>query len=101
MKEIPAVSVERVLAWKTTNAFSLADLQPSGPAGNYRAPGDILLAGKYIEILRRIVVRDALCLRGGGPVDPVLLYDGDRAIGALMPMVVNPGGRKPWVGRNT
>jgi len=63
----------------------LADLRRE-TAGHYRAPKAILLNRRYIDYLRRLRVRVVLRFRASNPEAPVVLFDGNRAIGALMPL---------------
>lgn len=83
----PAQKVEHLLGWNTTHEFDLAELRTTGPSGHYWAPRRILLNRKYVEYLRRISVREHLYFRASVPYDPVLIFDGNNIIGALMPML--------------
>jgi hypothetical protein len=79
--------VEHFLAWRTTHGFELADLRVTGPEGHYRTPRGIVLNPKYIDFLKRLKTIRHLHFRGSGERDPVIIFNGERVIGALVPMI--------------
>jgi hypothetical protein len=84
--EITAEKVERILDRNTTHGFVLANLRTTPPDGNYLTPTGIILNRKYVGYLRGLSMKKSLRFRASGPDDPVIILDGDRIIGALMPM---------------
>ena len=85
-KVVPPQGAERLLASKTDHEFALADLDQKDAAGHYVAPGGIHLGHKYIDALRGSPLKANLRMRGKGPNDPVLIVDGEKIVGVMMPI---------------
>src|SRR5262245_6120669 len=80
--------VEPFLNRATTHGFGLADLEAVPPNGNYRAPDGTLLNRKYVTFLKHLDTIKELHFRGSKVDEPVLILDGRKVIGALVPMIV-------------
>ena len=85
-RTISAQTVESLLARKTTHEFGFNDLKSTGVAGNYQAPQNILLNKRYISYLKSLPTSSRFRFRAEGPLDPVLVADGTKIIGIVMPM---------------
>jgi hypothetical protein len=85
-KSVPAKAAQRLLESKTDREFGLKDLQKKTADGHYLAPGEIQLNGKYVELLKRSKRKDTVRFAAKGPDDPVLIMDGRKAVGVMMPM---------------
>src|SRR4051812_36347740 len=83
-KTLPPQAPERLLQSTTDHEFALADLDRKGR--QYEAPGSIRLNHKYIDLLRESPVKANWRFRAKGPNDPVLIVDGDKVVGVMMPM---------------
>jgi hypothetical protein len=84
-KRLAAEKVKQFLELPMTHSFRLDDLSVL-PTGNYRTPQGIVLNRKYIAFLRELGDEMQLHFRSGEKIHPVIIYDGDTIIGALMPM---------------
>jgi len=78
--------IERLFTWETTIDFGLNDLTLTASSGNFWAPNNILLSKKYLQILQTLTPNESIRFYGSQPHSPVLIFDGDQIIGALMPM---------------
>ena len=85
-RTLSAQTVESLLARKTTYEFGFNDLKSTGAAGNYQAPQNILLNKRYISYFKSLPASPRLRFRAEGPLDPVLIADGTKIIGIVMPM---------------
>lgn len=84
-KSVPSQTVQRLLESNTDHEFGFADLSRR-EAGDYMAPGSIQLNRKYIDYLQKTRLKASLRFRARGPNDPVLVLDGDKVVGVVMPM---------------
>lgn len=85
-RKLPPERAERLLAWKTDREFLVTDLKREAPDGHYRGLDSIQLSRVYVEFLRALPLRKTLRFRAKGPDDPVLLLDGAKVVGAVMPL---------------
>ncbi len=85
-KNLPAPNVQRLLDSPTDREFGSSDLEQKGPDGHFVAPGPLQLNRKYIDLLRGTSLKSSLRFRAKGPLDPVLILDGQKVVGAMMPM---------------
>jgi len=84
-KNIPPQSVQRLLDSKTDHDFGFADLGKT-PTDHYLAPGPIQLNRIYVDYLRKTSLSGTLRFKAGGQYNPVLILDGDKVVGVVMPM---------------
>jgi hypothetical protein len=85
-KSLPPDNVKRLLDSKTDREFKLSDVNPMTGGEHYLAPGPIQLNRKYVDILRASPKSGSLSFRSKGSTDPVLIMDGNEAVGVVMPM---------------
>ena len=85
-KTVPAAGAQRLLQSTTEREFGLADLNRTATGGHYVAPGSIQLNRKYIELLRGSPLKPTLRFGAAGQNDPVLIMDGKKVVGVMMPM---------------
>jgi len=85
-KTVPAQGVQRLLQSETDKEFGLDDLQKKSGDGHYVAPSGMQLNRKYINLLRESPVKATLQFRAKGANDPVLILDGQKVVGVMMPM---------------
>jgi hypothetical protein len=85
-KSLPPKNAQKLLDSKTDHEFALKEVEPTAEGGHYLAPGEIQLNRKYIELLRRTKQKDRIRLAAKGAEDPVLIKDGDKVVGVMMPM---------------
>jgi hypothetical protein len=85
-KSVGARGVERMLASETDHEFGPGDLKRKSDGGHYVAPGDIVLGHKYVELLRGSGLKGRLRFRGKARNDPVLILDGKKVVGVVMPI---------------
>jgi hypothetical protein len=85
-KSVPPQGAVRLLQSQTDHEFGLSDLSRTAADGHYLAPGPIQLNRKYVELLRGSSLRATLRFRGKGANDPVLILDGEKVVGVVMPM---------------
>jgi len=88
-KMIPLEEIERLLVIETTACFHLDELRQVHPSGRFETPNGIQLNKKYIHLLQYITTKDVLYLRTSTPQSAVIFCDGEKIIGALMPMKPN------------
>ena len=84
-KSVPSTAPQRLLQSSTDHEFGLGDLQKNA-AGRYVAPGPIQLNQKYIDLLRASSLKATLRFRAKGANDPVLILDGQKVVGVVMPI---------------
>jgi hypothetical protein len=84
-KSIAPQGAQRLLQSSTDHEFGLADLERKGD-GHYVAPGPVQLNRKYSDFLRRLSLKSSLRFGAKGPNDPVLILDGKKVVGVMMPM---------------
>ena len=94
-QSLPAPGAQRLLQSETDHQFRLADLDRKAADGHYLAPGGIQLNRKYIDFLRGSPLKGTLRFAAKGPNDPVLILDGQKVVGVMMPMKSANGGRPP------
>lgn len=82
-KAIPSQNVQRLLQSDTDHEFDLDDLE-KGAGGHYVAPRSVKLNNKYIDFLRR--AKASIRFRAKGPMDPILILDGEDVVGVVMPV---------------
>ena len=85
-KLLPLQKVQRLLEIDTTACFQLEELRQQDPGGHYQTPNGILLNKKYIQLLQHLTPQDDLYLRTSTPQATVILCDGQKIMGALMPL---------------
>ena len=86
-KSVPPQAAQRLMRSDTDREFGPDELERKGAAGgHYLAPGGIQLNRKYVELLRGSGLKGTLRFRGKGPSDPVLILDGKKVVGVVMPM---------------
>jgi hypothetical protein len=85
-KSVPPQAAQRLLQSPTDHEFSLADLDRNEVNGHYMAPGPIQLNRKYIDYLRGSSLKASLRFMAKGPNDPVLILNGQKVVGVMMPM---------------
>ena len=84
-QSVPAQGALRLLQSITDREFGLADLDRRND-GHYLAPGPVQLNRKYIDLLRGSSLKATLRFGAKGPNDPVLILDGKKVVGVIMPM---------------
>ena len=62
------------------------DGERKAEGGHYLAPGGVQLNRKYVELLRGSALKGMLRFRAKGANDPVLILDGKKVVGVMMPM---------------
>jgi hypothetical protein len=85
-KRLPPQAAQRLLGSETDREFGLADLERKSAGGHYVAPGGIALNRKYVLCLRGSPLKATLRFRAKGPNDPVLILDGKKVVGVMMPI---------------
>ena len=85
-KSVPPQAAQRLLQSDTDHEFGLADLEKKAPDGHYLAAGSVQLNRKYIDLLRGSPLKATLRFRSKGLNDPVLILDGQKIVGVVMPM---------------
>lgn len=84
-QSIPQAFIQRLLQSTTEREFALADLEQKS-SGHYASRDGIQLNKKYIELLRSSPLKPAFRLRAKGSLDPLLIIDGNKVVGVVMPM---------------
>ncbi|MBI3162431.1 MAG: hypothetical protein HYZ23_07970 [Chloroflexi bacterium] len=85
-KTIPAETFLRVLDWPAEHYFGIEGLIKEQSGQHYAGPRDLLLNGKYVDFLLTLKFNFRLYFRANKPNDPIVLFDGNQRICALMPM---------------
>jgi hypothetical protein len=83
--ELPASTgqvMERHMAAELPDEFALRQFQPGTRPNTYQAPSGVTLAGKYMELLRRVA--PGASLRMNGDLEPVIIVEDGKAIGLVM-----------------
>lgn len=89
-KSVPPQGVQRLLQSPTEREFGLSDLEQKAGGGHFVAPGGMELNSKYIECLRGSSLKATLRFRAKGANDPVLILDGRKVVGVVMPIKTVP-----------
>jgi hypothetical protein len=84
-RAVPPAAAERLLKSETDHEFGMDDLSDNTKSGHYRG-GKVLLNRKYVELLRGSSLAKSARFRAKGPNDPVLILDGDKVVGVVMPV---------------
>ena len=79
-------NIQRFLDSVNDHGFDLSDLDREPPDGHYIGPGPIKLNGKYIELLKTSPLEPSWRFMAKASTDPVLILDGDKVVGVVMPM---------------
>jgi hypothetical protein len=90
-KSVPPLAAQRLFQSPTDHEFELGDLSRKDADGHYIAPGSIQLNRKYIELLRGSPLKSSVRFAAKGPNDPVLILDGKKVVGVVMPMKSTKG----------
>ena len=85
-KSVPPLRAVQLLKSETDHEFGLSDLDRTATGGHYVAPGPIHLSHKYIDLLRESPLKATVRFRAKGPNDPVLILDGEKVVGVVMPL---------------
>lgn len=85
-KTLPAETFLRVLDWPAEHFFGIESLTKEQSGKYYFGPRDLLVNGKYVDFLLTLKFNFRLYFRANKPNDPIVLFDGNQRIGALMPM---------------
>ncbi|HMX19497.1 MAG TPA: hypothetical protein PLD33_08895 [Anaerolineales bacterium] len=85
-KALPVETFQRLLNWNVKSNFGIEHLLEDPARGNYYAPFDVLLNGKYIKYLTSLRYKQKLSFHVNAPLEPIVLVDGGKKIGVLMPM---------------
>ena len=83
-KSIPAQTIQRLLDSPSERQFGLENLEQKG--GHYVIPGLVQINRKYVEALQSSPMKSALRFCAKGPNDPIVILDGQKAVGVVMPM---------------
>jgi len=97
-QSLPAPGAQRLLQAETDHQFRLADLDRKAPDGHYLAPGGVQLNRKYVDFLRGSPLKATLRFAAKGSNDPVLILDGQKVVGVMMPMKGASTQRSPSTG---
>jgi hypothetical protein len=85
-QSIPEASIQRLLQSATEKEFAMADLNERPADGHYLAPGGIQLNKKYINLLKESPLKPSFRFRAKGPLDPILILDGEKVVGVVRGM---------------
>jgi hypothetical protein len=79
--------VEHIFSLIPYYRFGLQEIRLANPGGRYvGGPDRVVLEREYVKLLRRLSFKNELQFGFCGEGRPVLLYDGDTIIGAIMPV---------------
>jgi hypothetical protein len=82
----PANSIVTLLAAPTQSRFGLDSLEMKG-SEQFRLPNGCLLKGVYVSVLSALTPSSGeVFLNTNGPLDVIVISDGNDIIGALMPI---------------
>jgi hypothetical protein len=85
-QSLPPRSLQRLLQSPSDREFGLSDLEQKGVDGHYVTRGGLQLNRKYIDLLRSSPLKPAFRFRARGIIDPVVIVDGEKVVGVIMPM---------------
>jgi hypothetical protein len=84
MPPATGVVMDRYMAAELPNEFRLGDLDRGPHPQTYESPSGVLLAAKYVDLLRRAV--PGARLRMGGYLEPVVIVSDGKLVGLVMAM---------------
>jgi hypothetical protein len=84
-RTVPSKILEDAFAADHKDEYRLSDLAAGANGRSYVAPNGIPLSSTYVNFLRRVAPR-SVRLRMIAPMRPVIVMDGDKPIGVLMPV---------------
>src|SRR4051812_14436298 len=85
-KGVAPQGVQRLLQSATERGFGMSDLERKAGGGNFVAPGGVELNRRYVECLRGSRLQETVRFRAKGANDPVLILDGTKVVGVMMPI---------------
>ena len=85
-ENIPIDVFNNILNYPFNYSFELIDLRKESDCDVILAPNNIGFNENYIDILSTLNYTNKLVFHSNLPYDPIILFDGDKKIGALMGM---------------
>ena len=85
-RQVPGKVLETYMSAPHTDECGLGDLKATADGLRFTTPSGLPLNSTYINYLRRTLRAGATRLRSSGPLNPIIVFTGGKAVGVLMPM---------------
>jgi len=85
-RELPSKVLEDYLKLPHKDECGLNELTAAVSGRTYLTPSGLALSSAYVSYLRRTLGAGSVRFRSGGPLEPIIVLVGGKAVGVLMPV---------------